>query len=486
MSAREAVRLDNWFPRIGKVVSRPGYTQHCDTTTGEPIAALLEYEYGSSHKMVASSNGALYEVSTATPTTLASSLSTTSVYWQGVQFGQYLIMCNGTDHAKSYDGSTVSDVAHTGLAGASWDFVHTHGNRLYVAEVDSATFYYSGVDAAASGALSSVDLSLAGLFRGNIEIICSISRDGGAGPDDYIAFVSTSGDVLVYQGTNPGDANAWSKVGEYKIGRPLGRRAYVQADADVYILTNRGYESLAQNMVRGDAIRIEEMPSYKIQNEVLDRIDFAGISDQWSIAMYPLGQMMIVTVPRPGNTTEQHVRNTNTGAWCRFTIPAHSWLQCGTSMYLGDDDGVVHIFDNGAVTDGGTTSSNGTAIACDGQSAWTYLGYRDRLKKLNFVRQTLTFSLRPAIRTEMGVDFNGPTAPTSVTIAADTATGYPWDDTGSVWDVAEWASPARTQQFTYKETGLGYAFSQRMQVDASLAQLEWGATTFVYERGHQI
>jgi hypothetical protein len=41
------------------------------------------------------------------------------------------------------------------------------------------------------------------------------TNDAGDGVDDYAAFVFSTGEVLVYQGDDPGSVNAWSLIGRF-------------------------------------------------------------------------------------------------------------------------------------------------------------------------------------------------------------------------------------------------------------------------------
>jgi hypothetical protein len=56
--------------------------------------------------------------------------------------------------------------------------------------------------------------------------------DGGDGPDDRAVFVTSEGEVIVYQGTNPSSATTWAKIGSYYIGKPLGRRCLEKFGGD--------------------------------------------------------------------------------------------------------------------------------------------------------------------------------------------------------------------------------------------------------------
>jgi hypothetical protein len=55
--------------------------------------------------------------------------------------------------------------------------------------------------------------------------VTTFSHDGGNGVTDFIAFIMSSGDCLIYLGNDPGNANAWSLVGIYRLSPPVGPRA---------------------------------------------------------------------------------------------------------------------------------------------------------------------------------------------------------------------------------------------------------------------
>src|SRR3546814_3635141 len=72
--------------------------------------------------------------------------------------------------------------------------------------------------------------------------ICS----SDSGLSEQNIFVSTEGEVAVYQGSDPGEAATWSKVGVYRIGKPLGARAHFRGGGDIAIATSVGLVPLSK------------------------------------------------------------------------------------------------------------------------------------------------------------------------------------------------------------------------------------------------
>src|SRR3546814_16537503 len=66
----------------------------------------------------------------------------------------------------------------------------------------------------------------------------TIDSSSDSGLSEQNIFVSTEGEVAVYQGSDPGEAATWSKVGVYRIGKPLGARAHFRGGGDIAIATS--------------------------------------------------------------------------------------------------------------------------------------------------------------------------------------------------------------------------------------------------------
>jgi len=75
---------------------------------------------------------------------------------------------------------------------------------------------------------------------------------------------------------------------------------------------------------------------------------------------------MLFSVPiDPGSVYYQHVMNTLTGAWCRWTdLLANCWCYYNGSLYFGSSNGKVNKLDPSLYTDGGA------AIESHLQTAW--------------------------------------------------------------------------------------------------------------------
>jgi len=372
-----------------------------------------------------------------------------------------------------YDGTALSVATFTGGAVNPVSYVHAHRKRIYMIERDTQKFHYGGAGLI-SGGTNVFDLSTTGRFGGNLFIAATISASGGKGPQDLLALIFTSGDVVVYEGSDPGSLTDWNEVGVFKIGRPLSRRGVLMLGNDVVILTERGYESLRVALPLGYAQPRNKLISEKIQQEVTDVIRTGGATDEWSLAIYPAQQMLMVQLPLSAGWY-QHVRNVNTGAWCKFSgLNATAWLNFGTTMFFGTKDGRVCWFD-------GSSIDNGAPIKCDAQTAWDFLGVRAQTKQ--HTMQYLEFdaySLQTA-SISLGVDFAVPDIGPSAPISAITGNIALWDS--AEWDVSLWSPKSSIIKTWVTNGGVGRCSSMRVVVNVTTLPVAWAATTYLWIRG---
>ena len=476
MRPDEAIELVNLFPTAGKVTTRPGTVLHCDAGTSQPISRMYEFEYGANHRLVAASAGLLLDVTSSNPRVLGGGFA--SDYWSGATLSGRLLLANGTDLMQSFDGSTLSPAAFTGISTDELSFVHVHKSRVFAIQRGTQTFWF-GDPQAIAGPLSDFDLSLVGSFGGDLLTAMTISRDGGLnGPDDFLIFIFTSGDAIIYQGTDPGDPEAWSQVGHFKVGRPLGRFAGMEYGDDVLVLTERGYESVKASIPFGDITSKAKILSSQIQDAVASAVKRNRSNDAWHAAAYQSKEMLVINVPTSdGTKTEQHVMNLTTKKWARFLdINATSWCGFGGSMFLGTIDGRVLWFD-------GAPSDLGEPIKCWALTAWDYLDDATRVKHHKLQRLVFESEQMPDVRISIGTDFQYTPTGGRVTFVTNPVVAY-WDE--AYWDTDQFGPDTEVVQGWIKCPGIGVASSCRVFIVAKDAAVSWNGIYYVFERGSYI
>lgn len=470
MAEEDAVVLDNWFPGEGEVSLRKGYTQHA-TGLGGNVETIAEYHAGTNRKLLACANGNIWN---ATSSGAAASLASGFVVnrWQWANFNGSIGFVNGTDAPQKYDGSTVTALSITGPTATSLIGINVFKSRTYFWEVNSQSFWYSAVNAL-GGTLTEFPLSRVSQFGGNLQTMATWTRDGGNGPDDFAVFIMSSGDVVVYQGSDPGSSTDWSLVGIYKIGAPIGRRCTMKVGGDLIVITKDGFVPLNGVLATG-RVSNKGAVSDKIRGAVKTAAQSYGDSYGWQAILYPRGNYAFVNIPITTNTTyHQYVMNTITGAWCRFKgMDARSWGVYDDRLYFGGN-GIVYLADNGA-------SDGGSDIQGDAQTAFTYLRNRSRQKQLTTVQPVMSSEGSLPIAASSATDFATPAI--NYNTSSFTGNGTQWDT--AQWDTFEWGGGDGTIVNEWISAGgIGYNFSLRVRVAVSAQAVKWYSTNYMYKLG---
>ena len=416
-----AIVLDNLIPSTGSVASRKGYSSHATGVGSGNVDSLFELRALSVNKMVAAASGALYDV---TSVGAATSLATgfTSNQWQGAVFNAVLGLVNGADAPQTYDGTSVAamTVSGGGLTVTNLSSIHVFKNRTYFTENAKQGFWYSALSTM-GGALTFFPLGKVGNFGGNLIAIQTLTKDGGSGQDDAICFFMSSGEIIVYEGTDPG--TDFLLTGVFKAGRPIGPRSIIKLGPDIMFVTDEGYltvSSLLPLSFGKDNSRINEFIKGAASTAVAANPTGFG----WQVVVSPSNNILVVNVPGSDSTIVQHVLNVNTMAWCRFTgINARCWAVYGNDLYFGSTNGTVYLY-------GPEFLDNGSSVTSVYQSP--YLSF-------NKAAQSRTTAFRPRARIDgnltmtvkSSIDFKPFSLPYTVSYTfSGAAWGDPW---GSPW-----------------------------------------------------
>lgn len=478
MKETEAVTLENWFPTPSSVDIRNGHEEHV-TGFAQIIETLAPYNDGGTREIFAASNDSIYDVTTAGAVGAAVVTGLSSARFQYINMGTaggfFLLMVNGVDKMQVYTGSAwYADGTTTTVTGFDTaDAIHINNfkNRVWFIEKDTFNAWYLPV-ASIGGAANNLDLS--GLFKmgGYLMAMANWTIDNAAGVDDYAAFITSEGEVALYKGTDPSSANTWALVGTFRMGRPIGRRCFTKAGADVLVITTDGAFPLSKALLT-DRSQINLAATDNISNIFTADIQAYGSVYGWQPIIHPIGKKLIINVPTTeGSVSHQYVMNTTHGAWTKFTgWNAICWETLGDDLYFGGAN-AVYKADTGQ-------SDNGSAITCVAQQAFSYFGNRTGIKKWSMARCIFISngSITPAVL--LNVDFaqNRTSVPPSFTDNI----GSPWDT--SPWDTSSWTRGDNIIKNWQTITGVGYSGGVRVVTETENLTCQWVSTDFVYELG---
>jgi hypothetical protein len=384
-----AAMLENWFPIATGIRMRGGSDVYSVVGAGsDDITSLFVYANGNNQKIFAATSSAVYDITIPnTVDILIDNLGDTLVEehgdflivgneppiavisgatggdWSTVQFatpgGVFLRAVNGVDTPQVYDGTTWSTSPVITVAPASsLSYVWVYKRRLFFTQKDSLSAWYLPADSIGGAA---VELPLGGVFTrgGSLLFGASWSLDGGGGLTAQCIFVTTEGEVAVYQGDDPSVADSWSLVGVYRIGKPMGPSAWIHAGGDLIIATDIGFIPLSQAVQRDYAALSPSAISYPIETAWNEAVSSRS-GEYWHCEVWPSKQMVIVTLPTvPGTTPQMFVANARTGAWALFTGWDGKCVKLfGDRVFYGSTAGLVVEAERGGSDIGNLYTAN--------------------------------------------------------------------------------------------------------------------------------
>jgi len=454
LQENEASIMDNFFPERGRVKMRNGYQGHL-TGLGSSPKSILVYNSpnAASSKMFSCVNGNIYDSTvsaTVAPTPAVSGLI--SDEWEYTQFGtlggQFLCAASGSDHPRIYDGSTWSNmsVTGTGLTPSDISNINKFKERLFFIEKESFNAWYLPVNSIAGTASK---LNLGSLFGHGGYLVAQFgwTIDGGSGVDDICCFLTSKGEIALYQGTDPSNASTWSKVGVFKVAPPIGKRCWFKIGSDVVLITEDGIELLSQ--ILGTNRTAPQLAlSNKIDPAFQDSANSYGDLFGWEPILYPGGKMGIFNIPiQADKTFHQYVFNLTTKKWCRFKgINARCFAIFNKKCYFGGDDG-VYLFDSGQ-------SDNGAEISAEFKTSYSYFKYPGDEKNFLMVMPVISANGNIEMGIKLNVDFENTRPPSTFTFKG--ASGRGWDVS---WPSFKWSTGDAARNEWVSVNGSGYAGS---------------------------
>lgn len=486
MPPEDAVILDNFFPQPTYVQLRNGCLTYTQNLPGW-VETLAPYNNKSgTEKIFGWSGTAVYDCSASGLVGAPVVTGLTNAQWESVNVptpsGAYLYAANGVDKPLNYDGTTwvsvdaVSTPAITGVTTTNLFCPQLWGSRLWFVEKNTTKAWYLPVQSVGGAATS---FELAGQFSlgGYLAAIMTFSLSSTNSFDDYIGFLSSEGQLIVYQGTDPGSATTFARVGSYNSGKPIGRRCWFKYGADAIILSSEGLVSVSRLIAIG-VQQTKDTVSYKIQQLINADIRNYSTIYGWQGVVHPFGNKIIINVPVANNSKyHQYVMNTLTGAWCSYGLVNASAWNAACFCVSGDR----LFFGFSTVTcqaDIGTLDYALNFIFGTAEPAFSYFG-TNREKRFTMARPVLLTDglVYPALGLNLDFSTNVPTG--TPTFAAPS--GSAWDS--ALWDAGIWSTNAVVQKNWQTVYGVGFAAAIYIQIAAQNVNVQWLSTDFVLEDG---
>lgn len=500
----------NFYPDTGLMVVRPGY-QEWTAGIDRAVETIMYYNgIDGEFQRFATTATAIYNItSSGLGAPLPSIVALTYGQWEFVNYataaGQYLVCVNGHDVGMLYNGTTwiyMSEVATPGAPGeiaginpAKFSDVIVHKGRLWFIERDSMVAWYLPIDSV--GGIAE-PFFLGGIFRrgGNLLSMARWSSDTGEGLDDRLIFVTSTGEIASYAGSDPSDANDWSLDSVFFVAPPLGKRAITEYGGDLLMLCRRGLIPMS-SLIAGKAneVLFSEALTRRISRTLIQLTSQANPPFPAEVAIYNDAAWVVVNIfdgsgPAAGAYNRmlagdakkpiQLVMNFLTGAWGKSDIPVRTVCSIDRLFFMGTEDGRVLVMTPGSYVDNiKLDGTDGVPIEAMAMGAYTYLGDQTSNKHAKFVRPIFHSEVKPSFTMRVLPDFR--LDPFVSTPLPNLAKGNAkWDL--SNWDEANWGSYENVYRPWVSANVLGYAFAWQLRVNTS-SPLGVAAVQWIWESG---
>jgi hypothetical protein len=332
----ECRSISNVICESGKVVIRPGKSEHQAVPAATSVRALFAHEGVAANVLLASGDGEIWDV-TGTADQLSAG-NYLSDRWSIAQMNDTAIGVNGVDTPWSFDGAVfgASGLSGVGLTIANLRTIHQVGDRLWYTERDRGRVWY-GQPSQVTGVLEAFDLE-------------QVTRGGYCvGVYDFrnsTVFVMSTGQIVTYQGDVETD---FANNGDYEAPRPVGYDPGIKIGGDLVLMTAAGvapFEALAAG-VAWDTGALQHWG----KNQPSWAADFErfGSLEGWN-AEFSKG-LAIFNVPTDATTSKQWVFNTRTKAWSYWdNLNAAQFAEFNGRLYFGGAD-AGEVYTNTGSTD---------------------------------------------------------------------------------------------------------------------------------------
>lgn len=486
-----ALELVNVFPGAGAPSVRQGYTQFNTSGTTIPATPInfvreLPLKTGVKH-LIAATDTNLYKIlSDGSVSTVTNATPHTNGSFNSEIFANNLYLCNGIDTPQVYTGTgNASNVTFTCTAGLS-NLVTCAGwkRRLYFIQKNTMSVWvHASVDVPGTSGAPKLDEYLDiqySMTRGGYLLFAGgYTNQTASSSQDLFFACSSEGEIVFYSGTSPSD---WSLVAHYYISRPVGYRAFVRFDGDIWIITQDGIVPVSA-LFQTDPSNVIEVVSSKINPIISAAAENYPFSQDWSGFVWPRGRRVYISVPQSSTENYFLVYSQDTKGWTTFRL--FDGAHCNASCHAFDHPfyasltGVVYQGETGQA-DAITSTSTGQAITFSGRTAFSFYGSRGNYKAFKDIRPLLKVKRGVTLNLGLDTDFKRSAVSTSVTVPTSNFTAW-----GSLWG-SPWSADVEYTFDRYAVKGQGHCAAVRFGGAIKNTTLDIYGFEIRYDMGGQV
>ena len=476
MDPSYALALENVVPNGLSCMVRKGYTDFAGMDTSgfdvQTLEGLIEAS-GTGRVIVGTaSDNMLYHYTSGVETSIGGPY--TNTIFNCDTFGHRLFLANGVDDLQVVGSGSAAASDFTGVTLSDLINVSSFKERVYFVEKNTLKIWYGNSRAIGASALASYDFSFAFKDGGYLVSAGSFSNNYADSTVDLFYALSSEGEILFYNGSSPADvATPWGLVKRAKIGRPLGYRAFVSVENDIWLLTDQGIVPITALFSSEPSTALDTV-GQKINPLIVQLSAYIPFSYLWKGAFFPKERKIYITAPISSNTTILLVYSLVGRTWTTYIFglnnKALKVLSMTGSLYYGGASGNVYNGETG-YTDGEDP------INFFGRGAFSFYGQRGLWKAYRDIRPLIK-TIR-AMNLSLGLDTDFKQTPDTATISPGVGVYTPW---GSAWGSA-WSSGVDYIYDRHAAKGQGYSAAIKFRGSINNAPLELNGFDIRYTAG---
>ncbi len=410
--------------------------------------------------------------------------------WKDLQFQNKLfLVSNGTDEPLVFDGTTLEKHGFEVKSPNTLSFkditdIASYNRRLFFIERGTLNLWFTNEVGTISGELEYNDLSDYATRGGELVEIEEWTRTGANDMSSMLVAITSEGEVFMFSGTDPTEADEWEMSGIYQIPSPIGFHCATRMVGDLVFATKSGYYT-AESLTSVKETTKEMAISDKIRGAIEGLRNYYD-SDGWQIIFLQPYNLFIINIPISERTSDQLVYNLENQTWSRFTgIPAAAFCVFNDKVYFGGKNGNIYeLFKEG--------TDNGVNIMGAVQTAFSTFNVPQK-KHVKSAAINVGTPYKQEIRLCLSCDFNLSEECVVYTEGEDPKKPFAeWDL--QEWGVGYWGVPSKAENLNIQE--LDTPMSSEVARHISLAlktaisaeedyDFVWHSTTFTYETALQ-
>lgn len=235
-----------------------------------------------------------------------------------------VLIADGMGLPVRFNGAGFSEATFTADVGpdpAECDGIVSHHDRIYLWKTGGELEFLVGDVGAIQGPMSRFPLGRLGNITGSIQSMTSLTIDAGHGMNDVLCIITTTGQMIIYEGFDPTDANDWRLLGRIEGASTVGKRAFTQVGSDAWMLTPQGPISVSQ-AVRESVMALVSDISQPIADEITDLIEQGDA--EWQMFTARDGSMVVINRVT-ADTAQQYVFYVESRSWATMDMPVRDF-----------------------------------------------------------------------------------------------------------------------------------------------------------------